>query len=80
MIWLFERGDRVARLVTRFDPTSTEYVLETQWSDGLLSTERFFDVAAFQRRILALERQLLSEEWTQAGDSPTLIVGDWWKP
>jgi hypothetical protein len=61
MIWLFERGDRVARLVTRSDPTHGEYVLEMEWSDGLATTERFADVAAFQSRILTLEKQLLSE-------------------
>ena len=41
MIWLFERGDRVARLVTRFDTGSGEYVLEMEWSDGLPTTERW---------------------------------------
>ena len=80
MIWLFERGDRVARLVTRFDPPTAEYVLEMEWSDGLATTERFADVAAFQSRILTLEKQLLSEEWRQASGSPTLISEDWWKP
>ena len=80
MIWLFERGDRVARLVTRFETESGEYVLEMKWSDGLATTERFADVDAFQTRILIVERQLLSEEWQQAGDSPQLISSDWWKP
>ena len=64
MIWLFERGDRIARLVTRFDTDSGEYVLEMKWSDGLATTERFADVEAFKSRILIVERQLLSEEWS----------------
>lgn len=80
MIWLFERGDRVARLVTRFDPPTAEYVLEMEWSDGLATTERFTDVAAFQARILTLEKQLVAEEWKQATGSPELISEDWWKP
>jgi hypothetical protein len=80
MIWLFERGDRVARLVTRFDPPTAEYILEMEWSDGLATTERFSDLAAFQSRIFSLEQQLLSEEWRQASGSPTLISEDWWKP
>lgn len=80
MIWLFERGDRVARLTTRFDTTSGEYVLEMEWSDGLATTERFSDFGAFQARILTLERQLVSEEWRQSSSSPQLIAADWWKP
>ena len=80
MIWLFERGDRVARLTTRFDTTSGEYVLEMEWSDGLATTERFSDFTAFQTRILTLERQLVSEEWRQSTGSPQLIAADWWKP
>lgn len=79
MIWLFERGDRVARLVTRFDTDRREYVLEIEWSDALPSTERFSDSATFQARILALEQQLVAEEWKQADDSPQLISTDWWK-
>jgi hypothetical protein len=80
MIWLFERGDRVVQLVTRFDTDSSEYVLEMQWSDGLSETERFRDYVRFKDRILELERQLAAEEWKQAGASPQFISGDWWKP
>ena len=80
MIWLFERGDRVARLVTRHDPATKDYVLEMEWSDGLATTERFADFAAFQTRVISLEHQLLSEEWRQAAGSPELISADWWKP
>ena len=80
MIWLFERGDRVAKLVTRFDTGSGEYVLDMEWSDGLATTERFADFSAFQSRIVALEQKLLTEEWKQAAGSPELISEDWWKP
>ena len=27
-----------------------------------------------------LEQQLAAEEWKQAGGSPQIIPGDWWKP
>ena len=70
MIWLFERGDRVARLVTRFDSGTSEYILEMEWSDGLSTTERFTDFSEFQTRVIDLEHQLLSEEWRQASGSP----------
>ncbi len=80
MIWLFERGDRVARLITRIDPGSGIYVLEMEWSDGLVTTERFSESAAFRTRLLALEQQLMAEEWKPAGNSPQFIGEDWWKP
>ena len=54
MIWLFERGDRVVQLVTRFDASSGEYVLDMQWSDGLSETERFRDYVKFKTRIVDL--------------------------
>jgi hypothetical protein len=79
MIWLFERGNRVTRLVTRFDPATSEYVLDVDWSDGASSTERFADTDSFKTRLLALEQQLLAEDWKHADSSPKLM-GDWWKP
>jgi hypothetical protein len=80
MIWLFQRGDRVARLITRFDTPTGEYVLDMEWSDGLATTERFADFGQFQSRVISLEHQLLSEEWRQSSGSPQLISADWWKP
>jgi hypothetical protein len=80
MIWLFERGDRVVQLVTRFDSGTGEYVLDLQWSDGLSESERFRDYVKFKNRILDLEQQLAAEEWKQSGGSPQIIPGDWWKP
>ena len=80
MIWLFERGDRVARVVTRVDAASGEYVLDLEWSDGLNETERYSQLASFEARILALEQQLQAEDWISADGSPQLIAADWWKP
>jgi hypothetical protein len=79
MIWLFERGDRVTRLVTRYDTETGHYVLEVDWSDGSIETETYPDAESFKTRLTELERQLLAEEWKPADGSPKLI-GDWWKP
>ena len=38
MIWLFERGNRATRLVTRFDPATSEYILDVDWSAVTLET------------------------------------------
>jgi hypothetical protein len=80
MIWLFERGDRVARVVTRVDADSGEYILDLEWSDGLNEPERYSQLASFRARILALEQQLLAEDWISVDGSPQLIAADWWKP
>ena len=80
MIWLFERGDRVARVVTRVDSASGDYLLDLEWSDGLNEVERYSELSAFQARIQALEQQLLAEEWISVDGSPQLIAADWWKP
>ena len=79
MIWLFERGHRVPRLVTRFDTETADYVLDVEWSDGASSTERFADAETFKTRLIALEQQLLAEDWRPADGSPQLI-GEFWKP
>ena len=79
MIWLFERGNRVTRLVTRFDTETADYVLDVEWSDGASSTERFADAETFKTRLIALEQQLLAEDWRPADGSPQLI-GEFWKP
>ena len=70
MMWLFERSAQWARLVTRFTPGGGGYVIVMEWSHGLVTTERFSDVAAFQARILALEEQLTNEGWKAGRDSP----------
>jgi hypothetical protein len=79
MIWLFERGNEIVRLTTRFLRASGEYTILVEWSDGRAETERFSDFAAFDARILALERQLGADHWTQAG-RPQLIQDDWRGP
>lgn len=79
MIWLFERGDRATRVVTRLDSVTSEYILEVQWSDGAATLETFSDPESFKARLVALEQQLVAEEWKPADGSPRL-TGDWWKP
>ncbi len=79
MIWLFERGDNVIRLTTRFDRTSGEYTIVIVRPEGDTTTERYKDLTAFHSRVLALQREFDSEGWHQSG-SPTLISDDWRGP
>jgi hypothetical protein len=77
MIWLFERGDDVTRVETRFDSDSGEYVAEIAWADGQTQTERFRDYATFHARVITLEQQLATEQWALKG--PPTMISDAWK-
>ena len=79
MIWLFERGDDVVRLETRFENATGEYVVVIAWAAREAETERFSDYDTFHARILALETQLDAEHWAQAG-SPTILPRGWRGP
>ena len=79
MIWSFERGDEVIRLVTRIDNGKGDYVLVIEWAERSPETERFTDYAAYQARLLALERQLAADRWTLIG-SPEILPDGWRGP
>lgn len=79
MIWSFERGDEVIRLITRIDNGKGDYVLVIEWAERPSETERFADYAAYQARLLALERQLAADRWTLIG-SPEILPDGWRGP
>lgn len=79
MIWSFERGDEVIRLVTRIDNGKGDYVLVIEWAERPSETERFTDYAAYQERLLALESQLAADRWTLIG-SPEILPDGWRGP
>ena len=79
MIWSFERGDEVIRLVTRIDNGQGDYVLVIEWAERPSETERFADYAAYQARLLALESQLAADRWTLIG-SPKILPDGWRGP
>ena len=76
MVWFYERSGGALRVETRFDSATNEYVLDVTWPGRPVSTERFIDTAAFESRILALERQLEAERWKQVG-SPQILPHGW---
>jgi hypothetical protein len=78
MIWLFERGDRIARMTTRWDAPASEYVLEVEWVEGQAVTERFADPSAFATRLVALEQLLRAQGWIQSADSPEMLAANPW--
>ena len=76
MIWLFERGQEALRIETRVDAITGEYVAAVLWANGQSEEERFRSEEAFKARLLALERQLANEHWTQIG-GPTILADGW---
>jgi hypothetical protein len=76
MIWIYERGQEALRIETRVDTTTGDFVAVVVWADGQKQEERFRTETAFRTRLLALERQLADEHWTQIG-GPTVLEEGW---
>lgn len=76
MVWIFYRNDEVTRIETRFDNESDTYILHVTRAGGAESTERFTDHAAFDARVLALERQLAEARWILQG-GPRVLPDGW---
>jgi hypothetical protein len=76
MVWFYKRSDGSLRIETRFDSTTSEYVLEVAWPGRPVMTERFSDSVAFETRVLALERQIDAERWQQVG-GPEILPHGW---
>jgi hypothetical protein len=78
VIWLFERGDEVLRLETRREDDEGAYVLIIQWANRASETETYADFESYQARLLALEKRLEAENWTQLGGPR--VPSDWRGP
>jgi hypothetical protein len=76
MVWFYQRSGGALRIETRFDSVTTEYILEVAWPDRDPTTERFSSNAAFEVRVLALEKELAREHWQQVG-SPEILPHGW---
>jgi hypothetical protein len=79
MIWFFARGNEAVRVETRFDNASREYVLEVEWPNKPLETERFRDHAAFEARVTGIEAHLRGQLWAQVG-GPEIVPDGWRGP
>jgi hypothetical protein len=69
MLWFFRRADEYLRIETTHDSATGSFTLTVHMTDGTRLTERFKEQAAFEERIEALERQLLSDNWTAKGSA-----------
>jgi hypothetical protein len=71
MIWFWSREKQKMQLETRYDNATKEYVITIRRHDDQQQTERFADIVAFRRRLVALEKQLEDDRWIQSG-TPTI--------
>ena len=79
MVWFYKRSDGALRVETRVDSVTEEYVLEVTWPGRPTMTERFHDTAAFESRVLALERQIDAEHWEPVA-GPEILPHGWRGP
>lgn len=71
MVWFWTREGRELHVETRYDNDAGEFVVRIVSPDGSHSTERFASGAAFDARLVELEKRLAGERWKQ--DGPPLI-------
>jgi hypothetical protein len=79
MIWFFQRAGAEMRVVTRFDQTSGEYVVEVAWPGRDTAIERYTDYDAFNQRVQRLHKELMESRWIQHG-TPAIISDGWRGP
>jgi hypothetical protein len=79
VIWFFTRADEAMRVVTRFDQSAQEYIVEVEWPARQSVVERYADYSAFNQRVQQLHVELLESRWVQNGQ-PSLIADGWRGP
>jgi hypothetical protein len=79
VIWFFQRAGAEMRVVTRFDQTAGDYVVELEWPDRDKAIERYVDYEAFNQRVQRLQTELLESRWSQNGQ-PAFISDGWRGP
>jgi hypothetical protein len=75
MLWFFKRSDERLELETRFDNEAFEYVMIVR-RHGRETIERYSQAAAFHARLVALEQELLRDDWHASG-TPRILAAGW---
>jgi hypothetical protein len=75
MLWFYERDTIVLRLETRYDSKTAEYVALLHHPDGRQELQRFRKLEPFRHWLVALERTLAADRWTQKGSLDILPDG-----
>ena len=76
MIWFYSQDTLTARIETRYDNRTAEYVLVVHWPDDRRQEERFATAILFRKRLIELETQITAKKWRKGG--PPVILSDGW--
>jgi hypothetical protein len=79
MVWFFERDDKSLRLETRYDNDRAEFVALVRYPDGREETERFTAIDKFHSWVVAFERNLEVQNWTNP-TGPIILPYGWPNP
>jgi hypothetical protein len=69
VIWFFERDGQRLQVETTHDKVTRRFALTIEGADGAPRAESFHSKNHFERRLKALERELLAERWTPTGSA-----------
>lgn len=75
-MWFYERPGASLRIETRVDSATGDYLLQVERPGQPTTTERFKNLHAFEKRLLAIEEQLAAERWTQVS-GPEILPHGW---
>ena len=76
MIWLYERGEELLRIETRFDNATSQFELIWHRPDGSKEAERFATEGAFRTRLASIEAALKTDHWNING-APQVLSNGW---
>jgi hypothetical protein len=76
VLWFYADGRQTIRIETRYDNSSSEYVLVVHWSVNHRQEERFATATLFRQRLIEIETQVDAEGWRKQG--PPLLLPDGW--
>jgi len=75
MLWLYERDTTSLCLETRYDDETGEYEGVVHHPDGRQASHRCNNLLAFRQWLLAIEKMLAADRWTQQGSPDILADG-----
>ena len=73
MLWFCDRDDQ--SLETRYDNDPAEFVAIVRWPDGREQTERFTELEAFHKWLVAFDNAVEAERWKP--NSPVILPYGW---
>jgi len=76
MLWFYTRDQQALTVETRYDNDTAEYVAIVIGASGAPESTRFKSAAQFREWLLALERNLIGQNWKPDG-APHILPDGW---